>query len=185
MEPPQSPEAKPEATPEATPQINSQDVFTVSNLQDTSRHPTLWYRIHVLLFDLQHFNQRPDSKERLENVVDPSYIGAPYFTAEEAIVVKNTRIRDKILSEIIENELNERLNRRNKKRVESGDYRVCAAHDLAPIIGSSLAIDLKRLEKDKTFLRLLNTKGLELGGEGWSGLTAKSFAPKSKGKRKR
>lgn len=74
-----------------------------------------------------------------------------------------------------------------KKRVESGDFRVCAAHDLAPILARVLGVDLKTLEMDKLVLELVRTKGLDLGGERWDGLAGKSYAPKGKrkGKKKR
>lgn len=41
-----------------------------------------------------------------------------------------------------------------------------------------LRVDLKQIERDKRFLHLVNTKGLDLGEEEWSGLAKKSFAPK-------
>lgn len=157
----------------------------VFRLPDLIASPEIWYRLHVLLFDLQHFSDRSDSRERLDKVVDPSYIGFPHFNSQEASMIESTLVRDeRSLSQVIENELNQRLNRRLKKRVESSDYRVCAAHALAPVISSSLGIDLKRLEKDRNFARLLDTKGLELGDEVWNGLTTKSFAVK-RGKRKK
>ena len=56
--------------------------------------PTIWYRLHVLLFDLQNFNRRQDSRERLDAVIDPSYIGAPYFTIEEATRIKQMAITE-------------------------------------------------------------------------------------------
>ena len=76
--------------------------------------------------------------------------------------------------------LNERLKRRNKKRVKSGDFRVCAAHDLAPLMASVLGIDLKQMEKDKEFAGMVELKGLNLRGEIWGGLKKKSFSPKNK-----
>jgi hypothetical protein len=44
------------------------------------------------------------------------------------------------LKALIEETLNERLERRMKKRVESGDFRVCAAHDLAPVLRRLLGL---------------------------------------------
>ncbi|KAE8359189.1 hypothetical protein BDV27DRAFT_162877 [Aspergillus caelatus] len=113
---------------------------TVSNIKDFSAFPNLWYRIDVLIADLKSFN-KPDSNKRLEKIVDPSFIGEHF----------------------VEEELNKRLDRRNKKRVESGDFRICAAHDLAPIMAQVLGIDLKQLEKDKRFANLVEEKGLPPG----------------------
>lgn len=47
------------------------------------------------------------------------------------------------MAALMEEILNERLNRRMKKRVESGDHRVCAAHDIAPILEKALGIKPK------------------------------------------
>jgi len=70
-----------------------------------------------------------------------------------------------------------------KKRVESNDYRVCAAHDLAPIFEKALDINPKELARNKEFLALMEKSGLELGdGEEWKGLPKKTFE-KKKGKK--
>jgi hypothetical protein len=167
--------------------LNKPKFFSLSDLKDATISPTLWYRLHVLVFDLQHFNQRADSKERLESVIDPSYIGTRYFNPEEAVAIKNTTIKENMkgrqtLSPVIEEELQSRLDRRIEKRINTGDFRVCTAHDLAPVIGSMLRIDFKRLEKSEQFLNLLNTRGLNSGGEDWKGLPAKSIDPKKRKK---
>ncbi|KAF4221741.1 hypothetical protein CNMCM5878_008175 [Aspergillus fumigatiaffinis] len=60
----------------------------ITDLQNSTTFPTLWYRLHVLLYDLQHFNQRPDSRERLETVTDLFYIGSPYFNDDETLAIK-------------------------------------------------------------------------------------------------
>lgn len=74
---------------------------------------------------------------------------------------------------MIEETLNERLERRIKKREESGDFRVCAAHDLAPILEKALGIGVKDLQRDNEFLGLLDRCGLDLeDGEVWRGMNA-------------
>ncbi|GIJ91236.1 hypothetical protein Asppvi_010201 [Aspergillus pseudoviridinutans] len=162
---------------------NTTNPPSIANLQNSIIFPTLWYRLHVLLYDLQHFNQRPDSRERLETVTDVSYIGPPYFNVDEATAIKNTVVHGKTLAHIIEQELQERLERRSKKRVDSGDFRVCAAHDLAPILAAALGTNLRQLDRDKRFALLISSRGLDLGDEKWEGLAAKSFAPKNKRER--
>lgn len=52
---------------------------------------------------------------------------------------------------VIEEILSERVEGRIKKREESGEFRVCAAHDLAPILEKALGIDPKALAKDREF----------------------------------
>lgn len=163
---------------------NAEKTISLSDLQNSTISPTLWYKIHVF-FDLRHYSERADSEARLEQVSDPSYIGLPYFEPEEAEAIKNTAIdENKTLSRLIEETLEERLNRRMKKRVSSGDLRVCAAHDIAPVLEKALGIDPKRLSKDECFLDLLNTASLKLGDRKWDGLQKKSFAPKDKKKGK-
>ncbi|KAG4435429.1 hypothetical protein IFR05_009103 [Cadophora sp. M221] len=61
----------------------------------------------------------------------------------------------KTLEMLIEEVLTERLERRIKKREESGDFRVCAAHDIAPILEKALEINPKQLSRDKIFLDLM------------------------------
>ncbi|XRM43927.1 hypothetical protein ABZX51_007083 [Aspergillus tubingensis] len=166
---------------QARPDSPPTPLLTLSGLKGSSISPTFWYRVHVLVFDLKNFNN-DSSKKRLDKVTDPSYIGKPYFSPEEAEKMKNivTDTSGKTFSETLEEGLNERLERRKKKRVQSGDFRVCAAHDLAPLIASALGIDLKLMEKDKDFAKVVEEKGLNLRGEIWGGLKKKSFAPKNK-----
>ncbi|KJJ35563.1 hypothetical protein AFLA70_12g006100 [Aspergillus flavus AF70] len=153
--------------------------LTVTDLKDSYSFPNLWYRIHVLIADLKSFD-KPASNKRLERIVDPSFIGEPYFTPKEADTIKKTMIDGKEFTQFVKEELDKRLDRRSKKRSESGDFRICAAHDLAPIMAQALDIDLKRLEKDKNFANLVEEKGLHLGGESWSGLEKKLFSPKKR-----
>ncbi|GAB1195719.1 hypothetical protein APSETT444_004982 [Aspergillus pseudonomiae] len=167
--------------------INSEDTAdvpspTVESLKDFSTFPDLWYRIHVLIADLKSFDKSASNK-RLEKVIDPSFIGEPYFTPKEAETIKKTIINGKEFSQVVEEELNKRLDRRNRKRFESGDFRICAAHDLAPIMAQALGIDLKQLEKDKQFANLVEGKGLYLGEQSWGELKKKSFAPKTRKRR--
>jgi len=82
----------------------------------------------------------------------------------------------------------ERLERRTKKRVESGDYRVCAAHDVAPILEKAFGIKPKDLERDQAFLDMISTHGLAFEpSQGWTGIgkqkkTLHHKSGKSKGK---
>ncbi|PLB52509.1 hypothetical protein P170DRAFT_507279 [Aspergillus steynii IBT 23096] len=158
--------------------------FSIPDLQDNSIYPTLWYRIHILLFDLENFKERTDASERLERVNDISYLGEPYFSSKESSAIKNTTMNGRALSNIIQDNLEERLQRRIKKRVDSGDYRVCAAHDLAPILATALGIDLKQLRKDEEFTDIVEKNGLNWDGK-WNGLAKRSFALKKTKKHRR
>ena len=112
----------------------------------------IWYKIHIHLYDLWHFEQSSDSRCRLESVIDPSYLGEPYFAQDEAEKIKDPCLDgDKPLSALIEATLHERLERRIKKRVESGDYRVCAAHDVALILEKAFGMEAERPGKGSSF----------------------------------
>ena len=164
--------------------VTSSATTSLSDLRDGTISSTLWYRIHVFLFDLQHYSHRDDSRTRLESVTHPSYIGLPYFEAPEADAIRAVNYNGEPLSRVLQTGLDARLSRRVDKRVASGDFRICAAHDLAPILGRAFGINLKQLTKDKSFLKLVDTKGLDLGSTWWDGLPAKSFAPKNKNKKR-
>lgn len=145
---------------------------TPPNLPSLKKDTNLWYKLHILLYDLRHFSHPSPSHSRLEKLTDPYYLGAPYFNPLEADKIKTLHVAGDItLSTLIEETLSERLARRNKKREQSGDYRVCAAHDVAPILEKALGIRPKDLEKDRGFLEMMAARGLHLEpGEEWSGV---------------
>lgn len=155
-------------------------------VQDLQHCPSLWYKIHVFVYDLRNFREKVDSQARLDSIVDASYIGMPYFQPEEVERIKSTVVNaNQTLEEAIRETLDERLERRIKKRAESGDYRVCAAHDLAPVFERALGIKPKDLGKNVDFLNLLASSGLELKpGENFSGLSKKSQVCQKKKKNK-
>jgi hypothetical protein len=146
--------------------------YTAPTIQDLRNTHSLWYRIHVFVYDLRNFRERADCQSRLDSIVDASYLGTPYFKQEEVDLLKATKVNGEMtLEAVIRNTLDERLERRIKTRVESGDYRVCAAHDLAPIFETAFNIKPKDLAKDDAFLSLLENSGLKLkNGENWVGL---------------
>ena len=134
-------------------------------IEDIKQNTKLWYKVRVLLFDLRHFDERPASRDRLELVIDSSYIGAPYFDTSEIKILKSlaTDESGQTLSSRIQATLDQKLNRR--KRIEDHDYRPCAAHDLAPIFERSLGIRPKDLQRDKSFIKALEKNGLDFREE--------------------
>lgn len=119
----------------------------------------LWYRINTLVFDMRHFkdSNRAESRDRLNSVGDSMYIGAPYFTDEEAKQIKKTALDGKTLQKVIQDTMAEKLKRRKE-----GDYDVCTGHDLAPIFEKAFDINHKALDQSKHFNNLLKNYGLEL-----------------------
>lgn len=160
----------------------------MATLADLKSNGPFWWRVHVFTYDLRFFSQREDSHKRLEAIVDASYLGLPYFSADEVLQLKSTTLDSgKTLEQTVQETLDERLNRRMKKRQESEDYRVCAAHDLAPIFEKAFSLDPKKLDKSKEFVERLNERGLQ-GGEDWTGLPNKPICgpkiPPGKNKKK-
>lgn len=155
-------------------------------MQDLQDLPSLWYRIHVFVYDLRNFKERVDSQARLDSIVDASYIGLPYFQPDKVERLKCTAVNaTQMLEEAIRDTLNERLERRIKKRAESGDYRVCAAHGLAPIFENAFGIKPKDLSRNVDFLALLDSSGLDLKpGESFQGISPKPHVCSTKAKKK-
>ncbi|KAL8925832.1 MAG: hypothetical protein Q9208_003329 [Pyrenodesmia sp. 3 TL-2023] len=137
---------------------------TSPQLQSLQSDAQFWHKVKVFLFDLRHFKERTDSRDRLELITDPSYIAAPYFDPSEIQRIKSfiPDGQDITLGQLIESTLDEKLNRRMKKRVATGDYRVCAAHDLAPVFEQAFGVRPKDLQKDKKFVKSLTADGLIL-----------------------
>ena len=157
-----------------------------TTVQDLKTRPHLWYKIHVIVYDLRNFREIPAAQARLDRIVDASYISEPYFSPDEAQLLKASIAEgDKTLEGLIGETLNERLERRMAKRVGSGDSRVCAAHDLAPIFEKVFCIRPKELAKNGDFLAILGKSGLVLkDGDEWKGLPKNSFQKKNKNKKK-
>lgn len=122
----------------------------------------LWYRLHVLVFDLRHFEDKGAEKshERLDSSKDEIYLGAPYFSEEEAKLIKSYEVDGMPLSEVIQTTMADKLAR--PKRINAQDYRPCGAHDIAPIVESAFDNKHTKLNKSKHFRGLLEEYGLEL-----------------------
>ena len=58
----------------------------------------LWYRLHVLLYDLNNVAKDPSSEERICSTTNELYISEPYFTDSQA-----SRIRTAIVDDIFGN----------------------------------------------------------------------------------
>jgi hypothetical protein len=55
--------------------------------------------------------------------------------------------------------------------VESeNDYRVCAAHDVAPLFEKAFGVKEGGLKRNKEFVKLVRKRGLELEREVWLGM---------------
>jgi hypothetical protein len=62
----------------------------------------LWYKIHVLLYDLCNIATDRAAESRTLATTDELYISAPYFTPDEAVLIKQTLVSPPTLQEIPE-----------------------------------------------------------------------------------
>ncbi|KAI4279950.1 MAG: hypothetical protein L6R38_004841 [Xanthoria sp. 2 TBL-2021] len=134
------------------------------DIQSLQSDAQCWHKIKILLFDLRNLDERMDSKARLDLVTDRSYISAPYFTPSEIKAIKSfvPDGGESTLEQLILSALETKLERRKKKQLANGDYRVCASHDLAPVFEKAFGVRPKDLAKDKKFVKALTKDGLVL-----------------------
>ena len=138
-------------------------VYTIDQLKDNA---SLWYGLHVFMYDLRHFAYDKNCEDRLNIIWDPCYLGKPYFNGEETEGLKKMIITtNKCLKTLISDTIETKLNRRARKREDSGDHRVRSAHDLAPLFEKAFDIRPKDLDKEPNFQRLLGEYGLDLPAE--------------------
>ena len=149
---------------------------TLSCLREDS---DLWYRIHVLLYDLSKVARDPQSDKRLSLTLHPLYISGPYFSDSESTRILQATIDGPIHFEAlsppnpsggddstsltkegtIEQAIYDKMNNFLNKRKASGDARPCGPHDLVPIYGAIFGIPKDELE-DERFLARLRRSGL-------------------------
>ncbi|KAG9645086.1 hypothetical protein KCU95_g8269, partial [Aureobasidium melanogenum] len=154
-------------------------------LQALQANRNLWYKIRVLLHDLCNIATDRAAELRTLATTDELYISAPYFTAEEAALVKNTEILAPTPTEVpefeeldqevtleprqtedvtshtvtIEQAIKDCLQNFFEKRRASGDSRPCGPHDMGPIYRAVFGISKEEL-KDEKFLSRLRRAGL-------------------------
>jgi hypothetical protein len=166
------------ATALPSPSTLSSPKYTTEEIRQDCK---LWYKIHVFIYDLRNFRSNDKSRDRLDSVVDTYYLGLPYFNATEADKILHT-IGDvetgRTLKELLDDFFSQKLEKRKKSRMEeTADYRVCAAHDLAPIFEKVFRVHPKDLAKNKGFIKVLNKGALGALDEGVVTLFQSSFGP--------
>ncbi|KAE9971182.1 hypothetical protein EG327_009950 [Venturia inaequalis] len=108
----------------ATTTTPSMEIAKKTNtIQDLQQNKNLWYKMHVFVYDLRNFDKVATSHDRLESLlnasyIDALYIGAPYFTPDEAATLRATAVKgDKTLQTVIRETLEDRLLRRMKGKI--------------------------------------------------------------------
>ncbi|KAF2125240.1 hypothetical protein P153DRAFT_369942 [Dothidotthia symphoricarpi CBS 119687] len=146
--------------------------ITIEELRQDNK---LWYKLHVFMFDLRNFRTNTNSRERLELVTNELFIGNPYFDDNErqrlcnTIIDSSQRTLEDVLGAFFQTTLEKRLQGRIK---ETGDWRICAAHDLAPIFERAFRVNTKDLSKNKVFSKMVQKGGLGALDNGgvWKGI---------------
>lgn len=136
----------------------------------------LWYKLHVFMYDLRNFRSNAASRARLDAVVSLDYIGQPYFSDAEAETLRNTVVEGGlILTEALDIFFQQKLPTRLESRAKSEyDYRICAAHDVAPVFEKAFGAKAVDLKRNKQFINLVKKRGLDLRkGEVWLGMGSK------------
>jgi hypothetical protein len=149
-------------------------------LLDLQTDANLWYKVHVLVYDLCHIKSDRASESRTLCTTDELYISGPYFTPTEASIVKGAVLESSRKPEettdtddypkpesltlkrelkTVEDAIKERLVGFFDKRRASGDSRPCGPHDMAPIYESVFNIKHSELA-DAQFLSRLRRSGL-------------------------
>ena len=126
---------------------------TISDLREDL---DLWYRIHVLLYDLNNVKVST-SEKRLSTTMNELYISGPYFRDFEATKICIALINDSdepgfldgvstdVQEIMVERALHYKLANFLDKRKASGDARPCGPHDMVPIYSSIFGITTEEL----------------------------------------
>ncbi|KAL8707380.1 MAG: hypothetical protein Q9220_007572, partial [cf. Caloplaca sp. 1 TL-2023] len=140
-------------------------------LSDIQGNLDLWYRIQVLLYDLNNVGSNTSSEKRLSATTNELYISAPYFTPTESEQILSTLVESTSLSEAsstsspqiltttIQDAIHQKLANFFEKRKASGDARPCGPHDMLPIYLDVFKVQKGDL-KDERFVGRLRRSGL-------------------------
>lgn len=148
-------------------------------LSELMQNLNLWYKLHVLIYDLRNINSDHSSESRTLRTTDELYISGPYFTPSESNLIKATVVKEtsdskatvtdenldsKFVplikeSRTVEEAIKKMLAGFFDKRRASGDSRPCGPHDMAPIYEKVFNIKPSEL-RDERFLSRLKRSGL-------------------------
>ena len=169
-------------------------------------------QIKVLLYDLCNIANDRAAEARTLCTTDELYISAPYFTPDEAALIKATIVSPPILNDIPEFEAPELFDDTNieiketrnenatpetitieqaiksclqgffEKRRASGDARRCGPHDMGPVYKTVFGITKEELSDEK-FLGRLRRAGLGQPKE--NAVNKEGNSKQKKGRKKR
>ncbi|KAK8000325.1 C6 transcription factor [Apiospora arundinis] len=132
---------------------------------EVAAEPNLRYKIRILLYDLRNVSKDAGSQRRTLQTTDELYISSPYFTPEEAAMIKGATCdledEEKLpkTTTSVESAIQKVMANFFEKRKASGDARPCGPHDLAPIYETVFGIKKEEVQDEK-FLSRLRRQGL-------------------------
>lgn len=122
--------------------------YTLAELRDDG---DLWYKLCVLIYDLYNMTKDKTCENRTKQTTDPQYISTPYFSDDEAALVKSTVLPT---GDTVEQAITNELENFFEKRRASGDWRPCGPHTMVPIYLSVFDIDKAEIEDEKFVSRV-------------------------------
>ncbi|SMR48428.1 unnamed protein product [Zymoseptoria tritici ST99CH_1A5] len=129
---------------------------TSLRISDLQLDPALWYKIRVLVYDLNNPKDKA-CETRMLQTTDVHHISAPYFSTEEAEKVKLALTDEGETT--LETALTSALSNFFEKRKASGDFRPCGPHDMVPVYLSIFEIGKEDLKEEK-FVSRVRRSGL-------------------------
>ena len=137
----------------------SEPATATVNLHDIQQDSDLWYRIKVLLYDLNNVARDALSETRISSTTNELYISDPYFTETESnrILCSLTLVDETQIT--VQDAIHQKLETFFEKRRASGDARPCGPHDMIPVYMNVFGIEKGELE-DERFLSRLRRSGL-------------------------
>ena len=139
----------------AAPDSSKKSSYTLSELR---ANRDIWYKICVLIYDLHNIRKDKTCENRTLQTTDPLYISTPYFSDEEAAIVKGAEVTPGIT---VEQAITTNLESFFEKRKASGDCRPCGPHDMVPVYLSCFGVDKAEIEDEK-FVSRVRRSGLSV-----------------------
>lgn len=119
--------------------------LTLSGLRQNSH---LWYRILLLIYDFHH--QKEDaSRLRTDELIDPIYIGAPYFTPAETESIKSALVEE--TQNTLEATIHAAMEHRQATTLTA--IFPCGPHDMVPVYLECFNVDKADITNEKFVVR--------------------------------
>ena len=161
------------------PKSQAVSVSAPTTISALTPDPNIGYKLRVLLYDIRHITKDHASQSRISMTTDPLYISGPYFTSDEAAILKGVIVdtwkptydpdsyedcdvdipAEHDMPRSVQETIEDCLERFFEKRRASGASRPCGPHDMAPVYEAMFGIGKAELEEEG-FLGRLKRSGL-------------------------